>query len=315
MRAIWLPEYGPVENLIEKDLPKPEPGPNDVLTRVIAASVNPVDCQGRTGNFPDWFAAPCVLGLDASGVVEAVGAGVSRFKPGDAVFYMASVGTQGTYAEYHVAHENLIAPKPARLSHAEAAALPLVGQTAWEALITKGALQVGETVLINAGAGGVGHIAVQIAKAVGAYVFATCGTRNADFLHKLGADRVIDYGSEDVAAVIAAETDGVDLVYESMGGAAIERAFGMVRQNGRVVSIHVQDQPQNLLGGFLNNASLHMIALRPSGAKLTELAKLADRGLVRPEIHASFPLAEVPAAHELVEAGGFRGKVVIEVAA
>jgi NADPH2:quinone reductase len=314
MRAIWLDEYGPAESLVEKNLPKPEPGPNEVLTRVMAAAVNPVDCQGRRGDFPDWYPAPCVLGLDVAGVVEAVGAGVTRFKPGDEVYYMAAIGTQGTYAEYHLAEEYLVAPKPACLSFAEAAAVPLVGQTAWTALVERGALGVGETVLINAGAGGVGHIAVQIAKAAGAYVFATCSARNIDFVRSLGADRVIDYGKEDIAAVITDEAGGVDLVYESMGGDAIERAFPLVRENGRVVSVHVQDQPQNLLGGFLNNASLHLVVLRPSGARLVELSKLATRGLLRPEIHASFPLAELPAAHKLVEAGGFRGKVVIEVA-
>jgi NADPH:quinone reductase len=315
MKAVICSAYGGTETLEQRDVDTPTPGPGEVLTRVIATSINPVDTQARRGWFPDWFPVPCILGLDVSGVVEAVGPGVERFKVGDEVFYMASLGTSGTSAEYHVAREELIAAKPKNLSHTEAAAVPLAGQTAWDALYAKGRLRAGESCLIHAGAGGVGHFAVQFAKAAGCHVFATCRGANRDFVESLGADRAIDYAAEDYRSVVMDETGGagVDLVLESIGQDFIEQAFGVLKPGGRVVSIHIQEQPQSLFAGFLKNASLHLIALQPTGAILGDLATMIERGQVAPHLEATFSLAEISAAHERVEAGGVRGKVVVEI--
>jgi NADPH:quinone reductase-like Zn-dependent oxidoreductase len=158
-----------------------------VLVRVCATSINPVDYQTRRGDYKELVRLPAILGVDVSGVIEAIGEAVTDFKVGDNVYYSPQIfGEFGSYAQYHVADAAIVALKPANLSHVEAASLPLAGGTAWDCLVTRGNLQVGETVLIHAGAGGVGSIAVQLAKAIGAYVFATCSSRNRDFVTELG---------------------------------------------------------------------------------------------------------------------------------
>ncbi|MDF3127558.1 alcohol dehydrogenase catalytic domain-containing protein [Rheinheimera sp. 1928-s] len=183
MRAMILKSFGGPESFQEVVLPKPVAGEGQVLVRVHATSVNPLDYQVRRGDYKDYVPLPAITGHDVSGVIEAVGPGVTAFKAGDEVWYTPEIFVgQGSYAEYHVAHESIVGLKPKALTHLEAAALSLVGGTVWEALITRANLQVGETILVHGGAGGVGHIAIQIAKATGARVITTVSSQNAEFV-------------------------------------------------------------------------------------------------------------------------------------
>ncbi|MEJ2634542.1 MAG: alcohol dehydrogenase catalytic domain-containing protein, partial [Calditrichia bacterium] len=190
MKAMVITGFGGPEVFKKTDLEKPVPGPNELLVKVYATSVNPVDYKIRKAGSWAGLELPAVIGYDASGVVEEIGPGVQDFRPGDEVFYTPEIfGKPGTYAEYHVVDEAIVARKPSNLTHEEAAGIPLAGGTAWDALMTRGLLMAGETVLIHGGSGGVGSLAVQIAKAAGAYVYTTCGDYSKDLVRKLGADR------------------------------------------------------------------------------------------------------------------------------
>ena len=198
MKALILKSFGGPQAFELCDVPKPVPQAGQVLVRVHATSINPLDFQVRRGDYPDLVQLPAITGHDVSGVVEAVGPGVTTFAPGDEVWYTPQIfDGQGSYAEYHVASESIVGKKPAALSHLEAASLTLVGGTAWEALVVRAALRVGETILIHGGAGGVGHVAIQLAKAIGAKVFTTVREANSEFARSMGADVVIDYEKED----------------------------------------------------------------------------------------------------------------------
>lgn len=315
MKAMIIKAFGGMEVFVEAELPTPEPGANELLVRIEATSVNPVDYQTRRGDYRDMMSLPAIIGADVSGVVEKIGGTDEEFAVGDEVYYMPQfLKGSGSYAQYHVADKSIVARKPANLSHVEAASIPLVWATVWDCLVTRGQLQIGESVLIHAGAGGVGSIAIQLAKAMGAYVFATCSERNIDLPKSLGADRVIDYQKEDYAAVIRKETDGagVDLVLDSIGGDTIERSFTVLRPFGRLVSIVDIPQPQNLLEGWDKNATLHFVFATQYGAKLDRLRELIERGQIRPVIDSVLPLTEVAKAHERLQQGGVRGKIVLE---
>lgn len=314
MKVMGLTAYGGPDALKAADQPVPKPGPGEVLTRVLASSVNPIDTQARRGQFPDWFPLPCVLGLDAAGVVEAVGAEVEHLEPGDEVYYMAPIGPDGTYAEYHAAAAERISLKPASLDMVQAAALPLVGQTAWDALVVKAEVASGDRALILAGAGGVGHVAIQLCKARGAVVYASCSAANLDFVRAMGAVRAIDRNGEDVSEVIGELTggQGVDVILESMGGDHLERALDLLAEGGRLASINVEEKPQSLLQAFLKFASLHLVLVRPHREKLAGLTELVEAGELRPHIAQVFPLSEVGAAHARLEAGGVCGKLVLD---
>lgn len=314
MKVMELTAYGGPDAFEAVERPLPEPGPGEVLTRVLASSVNPIDTQARRGQFPDWFPLPCVLGLDAAGVVEAVGAEVEHLGVGDEVYYMAPIGPEGTYAEYHVAAAERISHKPASLDMLQAAALPLVGQTAWDALVVKAEVKGGDRALILAGAGGVGHVAIQLCRARGATVYASCSAANLEFVREMGAARAIDRNGEDVGEVIGELTDGqgVDVILESMGGDHLERAIDLLAEGGRLASINVEEQPQSLLQAFLKFASLHLVLVRPHREKLAGLTELVEAGQLRPHIEQVFPLSEVGAAHARLEAGGVRGKLVLD---
>src|SRR5215213_2998602 len=214
------PQFGGPDLFEERNVERPHPGPGEVQVRVVAAGTNPVDAKFRADGSSAGFETPIILGLDVSGVVEEVGPGVTDLAPGDEVYYTPEVfgpRSNGSYAEYHVAKAEIVAKKPASLSHEEAAAVPLAGGTAYEAIVRRLAMQVGETVLIHGGAGGVGSFAVQIAKASGARVLATAGTENQDTLRELGVDVPIDYTSEDVFEVALDDTggEGVDAVLDT----------------------------------------------------------------------------------------------------
>ncbi len=285
MKALILKAFGGPESFELREVPKPVPQAGQVLVRVHATSINPLDYQVRRGDYPDLVALPAITGHDVSGVVEAVGPGVTAVAPGDEVWYTPQIFEgQGSYAEYHLAAEGIIGRKPAALSHLEAASLSLVGGTAWEALVTRAALRVGESILVHGGAGGVGHVAIQLAKAMGARVFTTVREVNFEFARQMGADVLIDYQKQDYVEAILRETGGhgVDVVFDSIGGDTLSRSPEVLAQLGRVVSIVDLAQPQNLLQAWGRNASYHFVFTRQNRGKLDELSALVERGSVAP---------------------------------
>lgn len=318
MKAVVLNSFGGPDAFELRELPKPVPGPGQVLVRVHATSVNPLDFQVRRGDYPDLVPLPAITGHDVSGVVEAVGAGVTAFAPGDEVWYTPQIfGGPGSYAEYHVAAENIIGKKPASLSHLEAASLSLVGGTAWEALVGRTALRVGETILVHGGAGGVGHVAIQLAKAIGARVITTVRGTNFEFARNMGADVLIDYENEDYVDAVMRETSGrgVDVVVDTIGGDTLSRSAEALAQLGRLVTIVDIAQPQNLIHAWGKNASYHFVFTRQNRGKLDELSALVERGQLRPHVGATYTLAEIPLAHARLESRdkGLRGKIAIAV--
>ena len=319
MKAIVLKSFGGPESFELRDVPKPVPQAGQVLVRVHATSINPLDYQVRRGDYPDLVPLPAITGHDVSGVVEAVGAGVTAYAPGDEVWYTPQIFEgQGSYAEYHVAAESIVGRKPAALSHLEAASLSLVGGTAWEALVARAGLRVGESILIHGGAGGVGHVAIQLAKAIGARVLTTVREANFAFAREMGADVLIDYEKEDYIDAVLRATDGrgVDVVFDTIGGDALSRSPDALAQLGRVVSIVDIAQPQNLIQAWGKNAAYHFVFTRQNSGKLDELSALVAQGRLRPHVGAVYALADVPAAHARLESrnNGVRGKVAIEVA-
>ena len=318
MKAMILKSFGGPDSFELNDVPKPVPQAGQVLVRVHATSINPLDYQVRRGDYPDLVPLPAITGHDVSGVVESIGPGVSAFAPGDEVWYTPQIfDGQGSYAEYHVAAESIIARKPASLSHLEAASLSLVGGTVWEALTVRAVLRVGESILIHGGAGGVGHVAIQVAKAMGARVFTTVREANADFVRSLGADVVIDYTQEDYVEAIMRETagHGVDVVFDTIGGDTLSRSADALAQLGRVVSIVDIAQPQNLVQAWGKNASYHFVFTRQNRGKLDELSALVERGQLRPHVGAVYSLADIPLAHARLESAnnGLLGKIAIAV--
>ncbi|MFB9925219.1 zinc-binding dehydrogenase [Amycolatopsis halotolerans] len=300
-----------------RELPRPVPGPGQVLVRVAATSVNPLDLQTRRGDYRDQVALPAVIGNDVSGVVVETGPGASDFAPGDEVWYLAPVfAGQGTYAEYHVVDQALVARKPDGLSHVEAAGLALVGVTAWEALVERAAVRAGERVLVHGGAGGVGSVAVQLASALGAEVVTTARERDHEFVAGLGADAAIDFSAGDYVPQVRA-LGGADVVLDTVGGDTLARSPEALADRGRVVSIVDIPEPQNLLAAWGVNATYHFLFVSPGRAKLEALGQLIEQGKLRPVIGAVLPLADIASAHALVEGGSAggrpRGKVAIAV--
>jgi NADPH:quinone reductase-like Zn-dependent oxidoreductase len=306
MKAIRIYEYGGRETLRYEDAPIPEPKAGELLMRVKAAAVNPVDVQVREGRLKELLGheLPLIPGWDASGVIEAVGEGVSKFDVGDAVFARPVTARQGTYAEYAVIHEGEAAFKPQTLDHIRAAAVPLAALTAWQALFEAGKLSEGQTVLIHGAAGGAGHFAVQFAKSAGARVLATASAGNQEFVSLLGADTVIDYE----AARFEEAADGVDVVLDAVGGETQERSFEVLRERGRLISI-AQDLAES------KNVHAQLLVARPDGELLARICKMLDRGEVSPTVEVVLPLAEAQRAHELIESGHTRGKIVLNTMA
>lgn len=319
MKAAVLTKFGGSDAFEMRDVAVPSVGPRDVRVRVHATAVNPLDYQIRRGDYAEYVPLPAITGHDISGVIEEIGDDVNQFAVGDEVYYTPLIfGAQGSYAEQHVANVDLIARKPKNLSHPEAASLTLVGGTVWEAFETRAQLRAGETVLIHGGAGGVGSIAIQVAKAMGAQVFTTASQKNHDFVKKLGADFAIDYHTQDYVEAINDLTGGVgvDLVLDTIGGDALSRSPLVLAQLGRVVTLVDIAQPQNLIEAWGRNASYHFLFTRQNRGKLDALTRLVERDLVRPVIGATFPLARIGEAHAHLEAGsanGLRGKVVVTV--
>ena len=315
MKAMVITAFGGPEVFQEQDVPKPKPGESDVLVKVYATSVNPVDYKIRKAGAWAGVKPPAIIGYDVSGVVEAIGSRVKDFKIGDEVYYTPEIagGGQGSYAEYHVANEAIVARKPSNLNHREAASIPLAGCTAFEALVGVADIKSGESVLIQAGAGGVGSLAIQIAKALGLFVFATCGSYNKDLVRQLGADRVIDYRAEDFVDVILKETaqKGVDVVFDTAGGDTLSKSVGAVKQSGRIVSIVSSNI--NLDAAKKKQVAVDYLFMKRERSKLDALRALIEKGRVKPVIDSVMPLKDVALAQERLEKGGVRGKIVLKV--
>jgi len=319
MKAIVLETFGGIEAFQERDVPVGAVGPRQVRVRVHATAINPLDYQIRRGDYPDLVPLPAIIGHDVSGVVEEKGASVSEFDISDEVYYTPRIfGGPGSYAEHHVADVDLVARKPRNITHLEAASLTLVGGTVWEALVTRAQLGVHETILIHGGAGGVGTVAIQLAKAMGARVITTARHSNDEFVRSLGADEVIDYTSDDYVEAVADLTHGhgVNVVFDTIGGDTLTRSALALADAGRVVSIVDIAKPQNLIEAWGKNAAYHFVFTRQNRGKLTALTDLVERGLIKPVIGAVLPLARIGEAHALLEGGssrGLRGKVAIDV--
>ncbi|AQT74533.1 NADP-dependent oxidoreductase [Streptomyces sp. fd1-xmd] len=306
MRAIVVNEWGGPENLVEREIERPEPGLGEVLVRVHAAGVNPVDWKTRaSGALIAWGETP-ILGWDVSGTVEAVGPGVTLYAPGDEVYGMPHFPRQaGGYAEYVAAPARHFARKPASLDHVQAAALPLAALTAWQALVDTAGVTAGQRVLVHAAAGGVGHLAVQIAKARGAYVIGTASAAKHDVLRGLGADELIDYRSVDFAEAVS----DVDVVLDALGGDTAERSLKVLRSGGHLISLPGPDSVPADADGV--NAA--WVLVDPDLKGLEAIADLADRGLLKPLVETVLPLADAARAHEIGEQGRTTGKIVLTV--
>jgi NADPH:quinone reductase-like Zn-dependent oxidoreductase len=308
MRAISQAALGGPEVLHEVTLERPVPGFSQILVAVHASGLNPTDWKHRSHKYflPD---PPFVLGFDVSGVVEAVGFGVTLFRPGDAVFGMLPYPHgHGSHAEYAVGPARAFVPKPAELSHVEAAALPLAGLTAWQALVDTADVQPGQRVLIHAAAGGVGHLAVQIAKARSAYVIGTASEPNHTFVRGLGADEVIDYRTTDVYTAIR----GVDVVVDQLGGESPLRSVAMLRRGGMLVSL-LGGGPELASAAAEAGVRVAMMLVEADHGGMAALADLVETGWLRPQIAGTYPLAEAAKAHALGEAGHTAGKLVLVV--
>jgi len=327
MRAMAITRFGGPEVLEAVELAMPEPAAGQIRVRVAYAGVNPADWKTREGKLAKYitYQFPFVLGFDLSGTVDAVGPGVTRFAVGDAVFGTSrqGQGLNGSYAEYSIAAEEMVVPLPENLSLAEAATLPVAGTTALGGLIDVGALQAGQSVLINGGAGGVGSIAIQIARALGARVLTTCSAHNADYVRGLGAELAIDYRHADVVEEVrkACDGEGVDLVLDAVGlGTLLPRATELVRPGGSYVEIETliseasERQVADAAAAGVRLVS-NMIAVHRLPSQLERLAAFAADGKVKAPLAAILPLADVAEAHRRVQDGHVRGKIAIEIAA
>ncbi len=300
MKAVVMHETGDPDVLRLEEVEQIEPGGGEVLIRVHAASVNPFDWKQRRGMVE--VSLPAVLGSDVSGTVE-----VSRapdFAEGDEVFGMAN---SGGYAEFATAPAAVIATKPAAVSHEQAAAIPVAGLTAWQALFDRGGLESGQTALIAGAAGGVGHFAVQFAKHSGAEVIGTGSSRNRDFVLGLGADEYVDYTEQDVAEAVS----DVDVVFDTVGGETTESLVPVLREGGILVTIAAAP-PED--AARERGARAELLVMSPSSDQLARIAELVAAGEVRVELAEVLSLNEVQRAHELSESGHTRGKFVLTLA-
>lgn len=310
MRAIQQLEFGGPEVLRFVEVERPRPWGTEVLVRVRAAGVNPVDWVTRAGEgFLRSF--PMTVGWDVSGVVEEAGLGVTRFAAGDEVFGMPWFPRQaGAYAEYIIAPSRQLAGKPAGLSHIEAAGLPLAGLTAWQVLVDTADIQPGQRVLITAAAGGVGHLAVQIAKARGAYVIGTARAAKHQFVRGLGADEIIDYTQVDVARQVR----DLDVVLDPVGGPAEARNWlPAIVRGGLLVPFAADAGPALLAGARDRNVRITTVLVEPDGRALESLAALAATGRLKVHVDETWPLPDAAKAHEISERGRTRGKLILTV--
>jgi NADPH:quinone reductase-like Zn-dependent oxidoreductase len=330
MKAFVVTEYK--GQLHEADVPEPVVGAHDVLVQVGAAGLNQLDEKIRTGEFKQIlpYKLPLILGNDVAGTVVGVGAKVRGFQPGDEVYARPNKDRIGTFAERIAVAEADLARKPDTISILEAGSLPLVTLTAWQALVEKGNLQRGQKVLVHAGAGGVGSMAIQLAKHLGATVATTASVSNADFVRSLGADIVIDYRSQDFEKVVS----GYDLVLDSLGGENLQKSLRILRPGGKAIGISGPPDPafarENGLNPVLRLAiavlsrkirtqakklgvTYEFLFMKASGDQLRAISALVDQGALRPVVGKVFDFDQTPQALSSLAAGGLRGKAVVTI--
>ncbi|GHJ24074.1 NADP-dependent oxidoreductase [Streptomyces albus] len=309
MRVITQETFGGPEVLTIVEAPEPQPLPTEVLVRVRAIGLNPLEARLRAGEFPLIGRPPFVLGWDISGVV-ADAPKTWRFRPGDEVFGMPLFPRAASaYAEAVAAPALHLARKPASLSHVEAAALPVVGLTAWQGLVDLGGVTEGDRVLVHGGGGGVGHVAIQIAKARGAHVITTAGRSKREFVEGLGADEVIDYTAADFAEAVG----DVDLVLDTIGGETAARSLGVLRPGGHLVTATAEDDPELIAAYEAAGMRFSGIAVDPDPVALRGLVELVEEGRLRVHVQETFPLERVADAHRLLDGGHLQGKLVLTV--
>lgn len=310
MKAIAIKQYGRKEQLKEIDIPKPTPKEKQVIVKLHATSINPIDWKLREGYLKAMmpFEFPIILGWDVAGIVEEVGEHVQDFKVGDRVFARPETTNRGTYAEYTIVDTHLLAKIPDNISFEEAACVPLAGLTAWQCLFDFGNIQKGDKVLIHAGAGGVGTFAIQLAKSVGAYVAATAGTHNVEFLKSLGADEVIDYKKQDFEKVLTE----FDFVLDSLGGENQEKSFTVLKEGGKLASIVSEPNQEKAKQKNIKSGNVWLV---PNGQQLEKIANLLGQNKLRVIIGHKFPFSEegIKEAHALSESHHAKGKIVIQI--
>jgi NADPH:quinone reductase-like Zn-dependent oxidoreductase len=308
MKAVRIHEYGTSEVLKMEEIPIPEIKEDDVLIEIYATSVNPVDWKVREGlvRWRNLHTLPLTLGWDVSGVVSKIGSKVTKFKIGDEVYSRPSIDRNGTYAEYIAVRENEVAFKPKTLTHLEAAAIPLAGLTAWEALVTTANIQAEQKVLIHASAGGVGSIAVQLARIYGCYVIGTASEGNIEFVKNLGAHEVIDYRNQDFSLLLK----DIDVVLDTVGGATQEKSWKVLKEGGILVSIF--NKPSEEIA-IQYKARSGYIFVQSNGRILETLAHLIDTGKLKPVVGSVLSLDEIKQAQELSQSGRAKGKIVIKI--
>lgn len=306
MKAVVIKDYGKEVEIAE--VPVPELSEDSVMIEVHAASINPIDNIVRAGYMKDVIKItfPYIMGYDVSGVVTEVGAKVSKFKIGDEVYSRPNQMDAGSISEFNVVKEEELALKPSKLTHAESASIPLAGLTAYQALTTKGNLQKGQKVLIHAGSGGVGTLAIQIAKHLGAEVAVTTSRSNFELVKKLGADIVLDYKTQNFEE----ELSGYDLVLDAMGGDIMKNSFKILKKGGSIVSIKGQE-PEGLAKKY--DVNFEAFFMWPSGEMLEDLTKLVNDGVLVTTIDRSYSFDKVQEAYDYLQKGHAKGKVVIRI--
>ena len=309
MKTLRIHSFGGPSVITVEDVPTPSLGEEELLVRVIAASVNPVDYKIREGRYPAVKAdkLPYVLGRDIAGTVEACGGLVDDWKKGDALYALLGID-RGSYAEFAIVKSEEAARKPRALDFVAAASVPLAGLTAWQGLYRYGELKSGQRVLIHGAAGGVGHFAVQFAKATGAYVIAPASEKHVDFVRSLGADEVIDYEKQRFED----EVRDVDLVYDLIGGETRERSWDVLKRGGILVSTLSEPSQEKARA---NGVRATRYTVKENGGELEEIGRLIDAGKVKPRVTKTFQLVEAAQAQQYVEQGHTEGKVVLKIAA
>jgi len=309
MKAAVVHDYGGPEVFKLEEVPRPEPKDDELLIRVIAAAVNPVDAFVRQGMLSKrgLDKRPMIIGYDIAGVVEKTGAKATKFKAGDAVYAYLSIMRGGGYAEYAIAKEGEMALKPKSIDFEKAAAVPLAATTAWQALIDDAKIDNGQTVLIHGGSGGVGHFAIQIAKARGAKVIATASTANQDLLKQLGVDQPIDYTATKFETVVK----DVDVVLNCVRADVLPASYGIVKKGGVIVSITGDPDSAECAKREIRCSG---VMAHPDAKVLEELTKLIDANKITPIVSQTFPLADAAKAHQQIETRHTRGKIVLRVA-
>ncbi len=324
MFAVIIEETGGPEVLRYAEIATPEPGPQDIRVRIAYAGVNPADWKNRQGMLAAFrpYTFPCVIGFDAAGVVDKVGAAVTGFKPGDRVFTPTNHGQggQGSYAEFAIASADRVAHIPEGMSFAQAAALPVAALTAWQGLFDRGGLQAGQLAMIHGGSGGLGGFAVQFARWAGARVAATCSTPNVEYLKALGVERVIDYRKENIAEAVAAwAPGGLDYLMDAVGASTIPHGLDMVRPGGTFVSIPTLtddgDIPAAALAGAAKGVNRVFSTMVDVGcsAQLAKIASLLVEGHITLPPLQEYALRDVALAHAAIQGGHTRGKIVLKV--